>query len=186
MPILPQEPDCYPADVLVSSAGYEPAAEPWWAVYTLSRREKDLLRRLRALDIGHYCPLVKKRQKSPSGRVRTSYVPLFAGYVFLRANEEQRIKALGTNCISKCLPATDAAGLVHDLRQIQRLIDAEQPLLPESRLEPGMRVRIKSGSLAGIEGVVLKRRGQERLMVAIGFLQQGASVLIEDFEVEQV
>jgi hypothetical protein len=38
----------------------------------------------------------------------------------------------------------------------------------------------------GLEGVVIKRHGQDRLLVAVSFLQQGASIKIEDFEVERI
>ena len=38
--------------------------------------------------------------------------------------------------------------------------------------------------MAGLEGVVVKRRGKDWLLVAVQFLQQGASVMLEDFQVE--
>jgi len=76
--------------------------------------------------------------------------------------------------------------LVCDLRQIHRLVQAGKPLTPESKLEPGMPVRIRSGPLTGTEGVVVKRRGGDRLLVAVRFLQQGASIQLEDFEVERM
>jgi hypothetical protein len=76
--------------------------------------------------------------------------------------------------------------LVEDLRQIRRLIEANVPLTPEARLEPGQRIRVSSGSLIGLEGTVIKRHGQQRLLVAVEFLQQGASVQIEDCGVERI
>ena len=186
MPILAQEPDVYPEGLFVDD-DFEPADEShWWAVYTLSRREKDLMRRLRAFEISHYGPMIKRRRRSPSGRIRITHVPLFAGYVFLLANEEQRHQALTTNCISRCLPIPDADQLWHDLRQISRLVEGKAQLTPEARIEPGMAVRIKSGSMAGTEGYVVKRHGQQRLVVAVRFLQQGASVLMEDVQVERI
>ena len=184
MPILPAEPDIFPEQLLNEDFAQEPG--PWWAVYTLSRKEKELMRRLRKLDIPHYSPLVKKKARSPSGRVRVSHVPLFPGYVFFRGDEAARYRVLTTNCVSQCLAVPDAAALVVDLRQIRRILQSELPVLAESRLEAGARVRIRSGPLMGLEGVVIKRHGQDRLLVAISFLQKGASVLIEDFVVEPI
>jgi transcriptional antiterminator RfaH len=186
MPILPAEPDIFPEDLL--DPGHL-AANPqarWWALYTLARREKDLVRRLRGVGVSHYAPLIPRKTKSPSGRVRTSYVPLFAGYVFLQGDEEQRYEALRTNCVSRCIPVDDSLRLVADLQSIQRLIHGQAPLTPESQIEPGTRVRIRGGALAGLEGTVVKRRGVERLLVVVEFLQQGASVLLEDFQVETI
>ena len=34
-------------------------------------------------------------------------------------------------------------------------------------------MRIKSGPFVGMEGTVIKRRGRQRLLVVVGFLQQG-------------
>jgi transcriptional antiterminator RfaH len=129
---------------------------------------------------------VHKRSRSPGGRVRDSYVPLFAGYVFVCGSESERHKALATNCISRSLSVPDGAQLVHDLRQIRRLIELGAPLTVEARIEPGQRVRVRSGPMAGLEGTVLKRRGRDWLVVAVEFLGQGASVLLEDFHVEPI
>jgi len=186
MPILPVEPDIFPEDLLEQDRPEPDSGTQWWALYTLPRREKDLMRRLRAMGVSHYAPLIKRRTKSPSGRVRTSHVPLFAGYVFLRGQEDDRYQSLKTNCVSRCIPVDDGEGLVRDLKNIKRLIDSEAPLTPEAQIEPGMRVRIRSGALVGLEGTVVKRRGVERLLVVVEFLQQGASVQLEDFQVERI
>jgi transcriptional antiterminator RfaH len=184
MPILPGEPDIYPPELLDRVGDSDLSGGQWWAMYTLARREKELMRRLRAFDIPFYSPLVAKRTRSPGGRVRQSFVPLFASYVFMFGDSQQRHQALTSNCISRTLSVPDATGLVHDLQQIRRLIALDAPLTVEARIEPGRRVRVRSGSMAGLEGTVVKRRGKDWLVVAVEFLQQGASVLLEDFQVE--
>jgi transcriptional antiterminator RfaH len=180
MPILSAEPDLFPATLLAD----ETPTESWWLIYTLARREKDLMRRLRALDIAHYGPLLRRRNRSAAGRVRESYVPLFPSYVFLRGDDAARQQALTTKCVSRALPVPDGARLVLDLRQIHRLLASDAPLEPETRIEPGCRVRVRSGSMLGMEGTVVKRRGRDWLVVVVEFLQQGVSVLLEDFQVE--
>lgn len=184
MPILPIERDIFPDNLLTEPAGDESAK--WWVLYTLSRREKELMRRLRTAEIDHYGPMVKHQHRSPAGRVRQSFLPLLAGYVFLRGSEDERVEALRTNCISRCLPVADADQLVFDLRQIQRLIQSDAPLTPEARLTPGMQVRVRSGPLMGLEGTVVERRGQRQLLIAVQFIQRGASIQISDFEVERI
>jgi transcription antitermination factor NusG len=186
MPILPREPDIYPPELLTPSDIDAGDVGQWWAMYTMARREKELVRRLRSMDIAFYSPLVHKRTRSPGGRVRESYVPLFPSYVFVQGDEHARQQALTTNCVSRTLSVGDPVQLVHDLRQIQRLIELDAPLTVEARIEPGRRVRVRSGSMAGLEGTVLKRRGRDWLVVAVAFLQQGASVLLEDFQVEPI
>ncbi len=190
MPILAREADIFPEHLLdpadATAAAATADSTPWWALYTLPRREKELMRRLRAWEVPFYAPVIETRRQSPQGRIRKSYIPLFAGYVFLCGNEEQRYRALTTNCVSRCLVVPDAKRFVEDMRQIRRLILADVPLTPESRIQPGTPVRVRSGSLMGVEGVVVRRENQQRLLVAVRFLQQGASLLLDDFQVEAI
>jgi transcription antitermination factor NusG len=51
-------------------------------------------------------------------------------------------------------------------------------------LQPGALVRVKTGPFRGFEGVVQRRQGRTHLLVAVNFLQQGASVLIDDCQVD--
>ena len=100
--------------------------------------------------------------------------------------EDDRYRAMSTNCVSRWLPVADGGELTADLQQIRRLIACGAPLTPESRLEPGEFVRVRKGPFAGLEGVIVKRHGPARLVVAVRFLQQGASILLEDCEVEAI
>ena len=191
MPILPKQQDIYPDDLLdavVGDSGQEPpfTGGRWVAFYTLSRREKDLMRKLQAAGLPFYAPMVRRRLHSPGGRVRASYVPLFPGYVFSLVDDEQRRAALATNTVARWIPIVDERMLVDDLRAIKRLIDTEKPLTPEARIEPGQAVRVRSGALRGLEGTVIKRRGAERLMIAVRFLNQGASIEVEDVDLERL
>jgi len=182
MPILKEEPSLFP-ETLLDAAPSDRNDRRWMAFYTKPRQEKSLARELLHCRIPFYLPLVKKTSLS-QGRRRTSLVPLFGGYVFLFGSEEERVRSLATNRLSRVLEVDQPEQLVFDLRQFRRLIAAGAPLTVESRLMPGRRVRVRQGPFAGVEGVVLKRRGETRLLVAINFLQQGASVEIDDFAVE--
>jgi len=186
MPILAREPDLHPADLLErSDVGVEPD-RGWWALYCLSRQEKQLMRRLRALDVAFYSPLIAHRSRSPSGRMITSYKPLFAGYVFLYGDVAARQMAQATGCVSRWLSVPDSAALSFDLRQLSKLIATGAPLTAEARLKAGTRVRIRSGPFVGLEGVVIRRENKSRLVVAVNFIQQGASVQMEDCQLERL
>ena len=86
------------------------------------------------------------------------------------------------------LPKTEAQAdfVVRARRDIHRLIATEKPLTPEARLEPGQPVRVRSGALVGLEGMVVKRKGEERLVIAVRFLNQGASIELEDVDLERI
>jgi len=185
MPLLAKEIDVFPADLLdCLQADESPPGTCWWALYTRSRREKQLMRQLAVLGIRFYSPLIERRYRSPNGRVRISYQPLFSNYVFLYGDSSERYTSLTTNCVSRCCEVNDGRQLIHDLRSIARLIQTGRPLTPETQLKAGDRVRVKSGSLAGFEGTVLRRDKETRLLVAVNFIKQGASVLLDDCQLE--
>ncbi len=162
-----------------------PTNAKWWAAYTLARREKVLMRRLQQLNVPFYGPLIKKTTRV-ARHVRTAFLPLFPGYVFVCGNDEQRLEALKTQQVLRIMEVPDESELLFDLRQIRQLIVSDAPITPEVRLEPPMKVRIRSGPFAGIEGTVTKRHGKDTLLVAVHFLQQGVSVALGDYETERI
>ncbi len=176
MPILKRENDIFPETLFSDTAILNDADREWWCVYTLVRREKELLRKLSTLKVAHYGPMIPKRYRAPNGRLRTSFIPLFPNYVFMLANADERSMALATNCISRCNFITEREQIIRDLAQIYRVVDAGVPLTPEARLEPGNKVRVKSGPFAGYEGTVIRRHGKTRLLLSIHYLEQGVSM----------
>lgn len=186
MPILTAEADLFPCDLLENELLLSDPERRWWVLYTRSRMEKELMRRLRSQEIPFYGPTVEKRSRTPRGRVLRSYLPLFPNYVFLFGNPSERYAALTTNCLSRDIPVSNGDELAQDLRQLHRLIQTGVPLVPERCLDAGVRVRVKTGPLTGQEGIVLQRRGDTRLLVAVRFLQQGASVQLDECELERI
>lgn len=182
MPILAKEPDVFPPDLLDSDFATE---QPWWAMYTLARQEKKLMRLLTSAGAAFYSPIIPRRYRSPNGRVRTTYEPLFANYVFLCGDEAARHNAVCTGCVSRWLPVGQPQELVEDLRQLHSLIALGAPLAPERRLELGTKVRIRSGLFAGYEGVVFRRDRETCLQISVRFMDQGVSVAVEDCQVER-
>ena len=186
MPILGRENDIYPIDLLKDDTTLTDLKRQWWCVYTKSRREKDLMRKLTAHAISHYGPVVPKRYRSPNGRLRTSFVPLFANYIFMFGNGEDRQQAMNTNCISKCNLIEDRESLVSDLRQILKVVDAGVALTPEAKLSAGSRVRVRTGPFAGYEGNVVRREGKTRLLLSIQYLAKGVSMEMDEGVLEPI
>ena len=184
MPILAKETDQFPAD-LFDLADSDESAQ-WHLLYTRSRREKDLMRRLLAEQIPFYGPCATKKSRSPSGRVRSVWTPLFSNYVFLLGGPEEVLTAQKTNCVSRVSPVVDKVRLTEDLRRLSMLISTDAPIQIEQKLCKGECIRIRSGPFSGCEGIVVKRRGDSHLVVNISFVQQSVSVALDDFLVERL
>src|SRR5262249_53105919 len=141
MPILAPETEIYPVNLL-ADAGFDAAGREWWGLHTRPRHEKSLARQLFTQRVPFFLPLIP-RHNEVRGRVLISHIPLFGGYVFLLANPQERLLALGTRRVVLSLKVPDPEGLWCDLRQIRRLIEAGAVLTPEERLPRGEPVEIR-------------------------------------------
>ena len=168
MPILSPETSLFPEGLLDRPEVGTQTDERWWALYSLPRHEKQLMRKLHALEASFYAPLVPKRSRSPQGRVRVSHVPLFSGYVFLYGDATRRHTALTTNCVSRCLEVSDGVELTNDLRRIRRMIEVGQPLTPEA-----LASTVEGVAAALREGYVFPDKAEAMAQSILGKLKAG-------------
>ncbi len=184
MPYLNPEADIFPSDLFDREPPLTQEDQGWWGMYTLSRQEKKLMRHLQKLEIAFYCPIAPTPRRSPAGRVRVAHLPVFANYVFVHGSEMDRYQAVSTGCVASCLPVADGLELFRDLSQLKLLISSGKYVQSEAKLLPGTPVRVRSGPFRDVEGTIIRREGKSRLLLAVKFLEQGASVALEDWEVE--
>ena len=69
---------------------------------------------------------------------------------------------------------------------IQTLLANKWPFAAYPFLKIGQRVRIKSGALAGVEGVLVARSGERMLVISIDVIQRSMAVRIEGYDVEAI
>lgn len=150
----------------------------WWVLHTKPRNEKAIATVLERRDISFFLPLVRCTRMT-RGRKRFVDLPLFPGYVFLCGDWEDREAALKTNRVANVLDVPDPQGLLNDLLQIQRVLEIGESVDLYPRLRTGARCRVKSGPLAGIEGVVIRRRGLWRVYIAVHFIAQSAELEVD-------
>jgi transcription antitermination factor NusG len=185
MPLLPLEAFVYPEDLFAASESGVPGDCRWWVLHTRPRAEKALSRRLLALGQRFFLPLFKKQWRN-SKRSFCAYHPLFAGYLFLFGDSQDRLHALETNLVARMLAVEDQVQMQRDLARVHQLMLAGAPLWPESQLQPGTWVRIISGPLMGMAGKIITRHNKMRFFVEVRFLQQGVSLDIESWMIERL
>ena len=180
MPILPAEPALFPEGLFAEAATLALSDRRWWVLHTRPQQEKSLARDLTAREIPFYLPQ-NQRTLLVRGRSMTSFTPLFPGYLFLMADRAERVVALSTRRVVRTLEVPDQSRLRDNLDRLHRLIGSGLAVAAESGLEPGQRVVIRSGPLAGLRGQILRAAGKRRFMVEVDFIQAGASVLMDDW-----
>lgn len=193
MPIKPAEPDLFPPDLWerlptpVSSGWADDRPGPrWWCLHTKPRQEKATARHLRSSGLTYYLPQAVREGRTPEGRRTRSVIPLFPSYLFLFEDERGRVESMRRNTLVRVLEIPDQDQLDRDLRQIHRLVSSGLTVIPEPTYPEGSRVRIKTGPLTGMTGMVLRRQKRDAFIALVRFLGRGAAVDLEDWQVEPV
>jgi transcription termination/antitermination protein NusG len=157
----------------------------WWVVHTKSRNEKALATDLDRRGIAYFLPLVQTRRRY-GGRVVYLQLPLFPGYLFLCGGEDERYETLMTHRAAAVITVVDQARLGAELRHVYRVTAAPGAVDLYPGLRRGRRCRVVRGSLAGLEGVVLRRRGMCRIYVGVEVLGQSAELEIDPSLLEAI
>jgi transcription antitermination factor NusG len=186
MPILPAEPDMYPDELWQMVDADSDPDRRWWCLHTKPRQEKTTARALRSRLVAHYLPQVLHEGRTPGGRKTRSVLPLFTGYLFLLGDDLHRVEALRTHNLVSVLEVTDQEGLARDLRQIHQMVTSGLPVLPEPTHPIGSKIRILSGPLTGLVGTVVRRSKRDQFVAVVRFLGRGATVDLEDWQVERI
>jgi transcription antitermination factor NusG len=188
MPILPAEPDLYPSDLWEGAVltGPEELPRKWWCLHTKPRMEKASARDLRVQQIAYYLPQVVREDRTPQGRKTRSVIPLFPSYLFLLGDDRERVLAMKGNRLVRVIDVTDQDAINRDLSQIHQMLASGLAVVPEPTVPVGARVRILNGPLTGIEGKVLRRGKRDQFVAVVRFLGSGATVDLEDWQVEQI
>lgn len=151
---------------------------PWWVAHAKSRNEKAFAQDLISKHISYFLPMGWKVQHKRGRKIR-SLLPLFGGYVFFCGGENERIEVLKTNRIASIIEVKDQEKLVNELCKIELALRKGASLEPHHYVKIGQHCRVLSGSLMGLEGIVIKTRTGARLILQVDILGQAASVEID-------
>lgn len=157
------------------------AARPhWFALRTRSRHEKRVAAQLEARGVQVFLPLIARRSHWKDRTVQVQW-PLFPGYCFARFRWQDRLPVLSARGIVEVLGTHNLGLPVPDteIEAVQRLVSSTLPVDPHPYLESGMAVEVRRGPLQGICGVLIRKTGGTRLVIAVSLIQQGASVEID-------
>jgi transcriptional antiterminator NusG len=157
----------------------------WYAIQTRSRHEKVVRDQLDAKSITHLLPLWRKRSIWKD-RVKFVDVPLFSGYIFGYFALQDRITVLETVGVARLVGINGKAVPIPDeqIAAVRTLMEHRLPCSPYPYLVEGMRVRIKSGLLAGAEGILIAKKQRHRLVISVDLIQQAVAVDVDSAEVE--
>jgi transcription antitermination factor NusG len=163
-----------------SSKSDLPSTFPWFALQVRTRNEGGVAEQLSGRGYERFLPLYKVRKRW-SDRIKEADAPLFPGYLFCRFNPQDRLPILKTPGVMQIVGFKNGPIAVDEseIKALQTIVAAGAPHQPWPYLTAGDRVRIESGPLLGLEGILTEVRRSHRLVLSVTLLQRSVAVEID-------
>lgn len=162
-----------------------PAA--WFALYTVPRHEKQVYRLLIERKIEAYLPLYRAPREWQKKPPTVLDLPLFPNYVFVRIARPDRGRVLAiSGALSLVGSNREAWPLQHEeIEALRASLHLRRPE-PHPYLAVGERVRIIRGSMSGLEGVLVRKKNDFRVVLSLDGVMCSVSVEVDAAEIEAV
>lgn len=159
----------------------------WYAAHTNSRHEKLVAQHLEGSQIDYFLPLYKSLRRWKDRRKEVE-LPLFPGYVFVRIALRHRMQLLKLPGVVQLVsfggrpaPLPDA-----EIEALREGLGKRLAVEPHPYLSVGKKVRVRSGALAGMEGILVRRKEKFRVVLSIHLIQRSVAVEVDEAELEPI
>jgi transcription antitermination factor NusG len=163
------------------------ASKSWFAVYTTACHEKRVALHFQNRGIESFLPLYRSLHRWNNGCKVMVEQPLFPCYIFARIQRDARIRVIevpgvlslvGTRGTPAALPDAEIESLRSGLQHCK--------FEPHPYLVIGERARIKAGPLAGMEGVLVRKKNDLRVVLTLELIMKSVAVEVEAENLESV
>jgi transcription antitermination factor NusG len=159
----------------------------WFAAVTTPQHEKAALRHLDFSGIETFLPTYKSSRTWKNRQKVKVELPLFPTYLFVRIDQAERSRVLRTPGVRQlvgnsreplCLPD-------HEIEFLRTNL-LEQKVEPYAGMVAGQRVRIKSGSMRGIEGFLVRKSSEWRFILTVQLIHHHVAVEVDASALEPI
>jgi transcriptional antiterminator NusG len=161
----------------------------WYAVQTRARHERVVVQRFQDKGLTTFLPVVTEKRRW-SDRWKQVEMPLFSCYVFVKImpTNEDRLKVLCTDSVFDLVGTPRYGTPIPDeqMNSVQTVVSECMNWETFPFLKIGQRVRIRSGALMGVEGILVSRDGKRSVVVSVDAIQRSLAVRVEGYEIEAV
>ena len=182
--ILPLSSTIYTPRALFTA---EDMPSQWFAAYTTPRHEKHVAEMLAERDIESFLPLYRTVRQWKKSSPTTLELPLFPCYLFVHIRRSARGTVLGLPGVVSIVGSPREPWALPQLEiEALRLGAQMGKVEPHPYLKVGDRVRIKAGSMAGVEGILVRRRNQMRFVLTLDAIMRSVSIEVDASDLETV
>jgi transcription antitermination factor NusG len=167
--------------------GVHPDQPGWWAIYTRHQHEKTVAEMLTGKGFEVFLP-VHETIRRWKDRQKLLSLPLFPCYVFVRGVISRRLQVVTTPGIHMILSRGEQIQVVPEIEidAIRRAVQGSYRIEPHPFLKIGERVRVIRGTLAGVDGILVRKKNLYRLVLSVDMLAQSVGVEVAASDVEPI
>ena len=158
----------------------------WFAIYTRHQHEKTVAEVLSVKGVEVFLPLYNAAHRWKD-RIRQLSLPLFPNYVFVFAGCDQRGLILSTSGVYDFVRHCGSPAPIpsEEIEVVQRVVARSTSVEPHPFLKCGDRVKLKTGPLEGIEGILVRKKNFYRLVVSVELLERSIVAEVDAADVER-
>jgi len=157
----------------------------WYALYTRHQHEKAVAHILSNKGLEIFLPLYTVAHRWQD-RTKQLSLPLFPCYVFLRGGLDRRLQVLTTPGLYSIVGCAGRPAVIPEVEidAVRRVVESYLRVEPHPFLRCGGWVRVKSGPLLGLEGILVRKKNDFRLVLSVELLGRSAAVEVDVWMVE--
>jgi transcription antitermination factor NusG len=177
-----------PSLVIAGDAEGEAFLQPhWYATYTRTNHERRVADQLAQREVEHFLPEYESVRRWKDRKVRLQ-MPLFPGYVFVHLALRDRLRVLQVPGVARLVGFGGQPTALPDeqVEGLRRGLNGQLRAEPHPYLAAGRKVRVKTGPLAGAQGILVRRKGEFRVVISIELIQRAVAVDVDATDLEAV
>lgn len=151
----------------------------WYAVFTVPQNEKSASKHLHLREIESFLPTYEAVRVWKNRQHVHLVLPLFPSYLFVRIGSRERSRVLESPGVLRIVG--DSKGPVPIPDETVEFLRSDlctRKIEPYRELAIGQKVRIRSGAMRGLEGVLIRKNNHLRFVLTIDLINQHAAVEI--------
>ena len=171
----------------VASLAEDRGISGWHALYTRHQHEKVVAQALMGKGFDVFLPQYRAIHRWKD-RQKNILLPLFPNYLFIHGGLDRMLSIVttpGVHCLITW-GARPASIPAEEIEAVRRMVESPLQVEPHPFLQCGEIVRIKSGPLRGIEGILVRKTRGARVVLSVEMLSKSAAVEVDVSAVEHV
>ncbi len=159
----------------------------WYVLYTTPRHEKHVSEILAQRRIETFLPLYRTTRQWKKSSPAILELPLFPTYVFVHIDRQARGAVLGTPGVISIVGSAREPWPIPDLDIAAIRVGSQMcKIAPHPYLALGERVRIKAGVMSGVEGILVRKKNDFRVVLTLDAIMRSVAVEVDADDVEPV